>query len=175
MEEGASLRSRVYVPEVEFKSGSTQVGYIDRMDDTAVRFDPTNHGAAASTRTVALIRFQPIPTKLTSLIAAGQKGVLLVSGEFIEGECGGIAHHRVIVNSVPLGIKRYDVNNEVIAVVLGKRAVLPSRAFEVRTTDGATWLGLGIALDREGLLLREPLLGTRRIALHEIVELRRVS
>lgn len=175
VEEGASLRNRFYVPEVELKSGSMQVGYIDRMDDTAIRFDPTEHRAPASTHGVALIRFQPVPSKLTPLVAAGRRGVLLGSGEFIEGDCGGIANHRVIVNSVPLGLKRYDVNDEVIAVVLGKRAVLPPRVFEVKTTDGATWLGLGIVIDRDGLLLHEPLLGTRRIALHEIAELRRAS
>jgi len=72
-------------------------------------------------------------------------------------------------------LKRYDVNSEVIAVVLGKRAVLPPRTFEVITTDGATWLALDVTLDREGLLLREPLLGTRRIFLHEISEVRRGS
>ena len=63
----------------------------------------------------------------------------------------------------------------VIAVVLGKRAVLPRRAFEVTTTDGATWLALDVALDREGLVLREPYLGTRRIFMHEIAEVRRGS
>ena len=175
VEEGASLRNRLFQPEIEFKSGSMRVGYIDQMDDTSIHFDPAEHRAPASTHNVALIRFQPVPSKLSRSITAAPVGVLLVTGEFIEGECGGILNHRVQVNSVPLGLKRYDVNNEVIAIVLGKRALLPTRAFEVRTTDGATWLGLSITLDGDGLVLREPLLGTRRIALHEIVELRRVS
>lgn len=175
VEEGASLRNRAWVPQVELKSGSTQAGYIDRMDDTAVWFDPAERRPPVSTHGVALVRFQPVPLKLAPLLAAGRKGVLLGTGEFIEGECGGISRHRVTVSSVPLGLKRYDVNNEVIAVVLGKRAVLPRRNFEVTTTDGATWLALDVALDREGLVLREPYLGTRRIFMHEIVEVRRGS
>lgn len=175
VEEGASLRNRAWVPQVELKSGSAQAGYIDRMDDTAVWFDVAERRAPVSTHGVALVRFQPVPLKLAPLLAAGRKGVLLGSGEFIEGECGGIANHRVTISSVPLGLKRYDVNNEVIAVVLGKRAVLPRRSFEVTTTDGATWLALDVALDQQGLVFREPLLGTRRIFLHEIAEVRRGS
>ena len=175
VEEGASLRNRAWVPQVELKSSSTQAGYVERMDDTALWFDAAERRAPFSSHGVALVRFQPVPLKLAPILAAGRKGVLLGTGEFIEGECGGIANHRVTISSVPLGLKRYDVNNEVIAVVLGKRAVLPRRSFEVTTTDGATWLALDVALDREGLVLREPYLGTRRIFMHEIAEVRRGS
>lgn len=175
VEEGASLRNRAWVPQVELKSGSVQAGYIERMDDTAVWFDAAERRAPVSAHGVALVRFQPVPLRLATFLAAGRKGVLLGTGEFIDGECGGIANHRVTISSVPLGLRRYDVNNEVIAVVLGKRAVLPRRNFEVTTTDGATWLALDVALDREGLVLREPYLGTRRIYMHEIAEVRRGS
>ena len=175
VEEGASLRNRAWVPQVELKSGSMLAGYIERLDDTAVWFDASERRPPISTHGVALVRFQPVPVKLSTFLAAGREGVLLGTGEFIEGECGGISNHRVTIGSVPLGLKRYDVNNEVIAVVLGKRALLPPRTFEVTTTDGATWLALEVTLDREGLLLREPLLGTRRIFLHEISEVRRGS
>ena len=175
VEEGASLRNRAYVPQVELKSGSMQSGYIERMDDTAIYFDAMLRRAPLSTHGVALVRFQPVPAKLAPVVAEGRRGVLLVGGEFIEGECGGIANHRVTVNSVPLGLKRYDVNNEVVAVVLGKRAVLAQGLFEVKTTDGATWLARGITLDREGMVLHELALGARRIYLHEIAEVRRAS
>lgn len=175
VEEGASLRNRAWVPRIELKSGSTQAGYIERMDDTALWFDAQERRMPISTFGVALVRFQPVPLKLAPLLSAGRKGVLLENGEFIEGECSGITNHRLTLSSVPLGLRRYDVNNEVIAVVFGKRAVLPRRNFEVTTTDGATWLALDVALDREGLVLREPYLGTRRIYMHEIVEVRRGS
>lgn len=173
VEEGASLRNRAWVPKIELKSGSTQAGYIERMDDTALWFDAKERRMPISTFGVALVRFQPVPLKLAPLLSAGRKGVLLESGEFVEGECSGISNHRLTLSSVPLGLRRYDVNNEVIAVVLGKRAVLPQRNFEVTTTDGAIWLALDVALDREGVVLREPYLGTRRIYMHEIVEVRR--
>jgi hypothetical protein len=173
VEEGASIRNRAYTPQVELRSGSMQSGYIDRMDDDLIRFDPLEHRAPMTTRGVAIIRFQPVPVKSAPLIAPGRHGVLLTTGEFIEGECGGIANHRVTINSVPLGLKRYDVNNEVVAIVLGKRPIAPRRAFEVTTTDGASWLAESVSLDTDGLLLREPSLGTRRIALSDIVELRR--
>lgn len=175
VEEGASLRNRAYVPQIELKSGSLQSGYIERMDDTDIRFDPQERRAPVNTRSVAMIRFQPLPVKSAPLLASGRRGVLLTSGEFIEGECEGIVSHRVILNSVPLGLKRYDVNHEVIALLLAHRAPLARGAFEVTTIDGATWLAESVTLDRDGLLLREPSLGLRRIAFSDLREFRRAG
>jgi hypothetical protein len=99
-------------------------------------------------------------------------GVLLRSGEFIDGECRSIEEGRVIVSSVPLGLCRYDVNSEVIALVLRKRSAPARHAYEVVTSDGSGWQGLEVALDPNGVLVREPSLGLLRIPDHEVVELR---
>lgn len=74
---------------------------------------------------------------------------------------------------MPLGLLRYDVNNEVIVVVLTKRAAPVRQPFEVRTVDGTRWLALEISFNRDWVTLREPLLGLRRIPAHEVAELRR--
>lgn len=174
VEEAPSVRNRFFTPQVELLSGSMQPGYIAALDDTVLYFEGYAR-APVTSRSVALIRFQAVPSRLAPLLSTGRTGVLLSTGEFIEGDCRRIERARVTVNSVPLGVRRYDVNNEVLAVVLGRRALHARRNYEVTTADGATWLALEVTLDRDGLLLREPVLGSRRISAHEIVELRRAG
>jgi hypothetical protein len=148
------------------------MGYISRMDDTAVHFERTADKDPISTLNVANIRFQPLPSRYGSALNAGRPGVLLTSGEFIDGECRGIEGERVVLSSVPLGLCRFDVNSEVIAVVLRKRVVSPGHSYELKTMDGSVWLGSEAGVDASGVWLRELSLGPRRIPMHEVLELR---
>jgi len=172
VEEGVALRNRWYVPQVQLQSGTTQMGYIARMDDTAVHFEQTADKEPISTLNVANIRFQPLPSRYGAALNTGRTGVLLSSGEFVDGECRGIEEGRVVLSSVPLGLCRFDVNSEVIAVVLRKRLVSQSHPYELKTVDGSVWLGSDVGVDASGVSLRELSLGPRRIPMHEVLELR---
>lgn len=173
VEEGPSLRNRHFPPQVELRSGSMQSGWIASMDDSAIRFDPAQGQAPVSTRGVAVVWFQPLPSQWASVITAGRAGVLLTSGEFIESECRGMGAGRVTMSSVPLGLLHYDMNNEVVAVVLAKRAEPGSRPFEVTTVDGSRWRGTEVTFEREWVVVREPVLGVRRIPASELAEFKR--
>jgi hypothetical protein len=174
VEEAPSVRNRFFVPQVEMLSGSTQSGYIAELDETALRFLGPGRPTVSTTR-LATIRFQALPSRFAPRLAPGRPGVLLSGGEFVEGDCRRIERGRVTVQSVALGVRRYDVNREVIAVVLGRRPLLVPRVFEVRTQDGSTWLAQDLVFDASGVVLREPQLGPRRLAWHEILELRRAA
>src|SRR6185369_12421237 len=128
---------------------------------TSIRFEATETKPPISLHSVAHLRFQPVPSRLAPHLSSGRQGILLTSGEFIEGGCRGLEEGVVTISSVPLGLLRYDVNNEVIAVVLTKRAPWVRQRFEVTTASGARWLALDLALDREWVTIREPLLGLR--------------
>jgi hypothetical protein len=173
VEEASSVRNRWFVPQVELQSGSSQMGYIASMDDTSVRFDVTARKEPVSSATVATIRFQPLSPQKAALFASGRTGALLATGEFVDGECREIRDSKVTLSSVPLGLCRYDINSEVVALVLRKRAAARQHPFEVRTVDGSVWLAFDVSVDPSGVLLREPTLGLRRIPAHEVVEFRR--
>jgi hypothetical protein len=67
------------------------------------------------------------------------------------------------------------VNSEVVMVVLRKRSVPAVHPFEMKTVNGSVWLGLDVAIDQMGVVIREPMLGLRRIPMHEVAEFRRRS
>ena len=173
VEEGPSLRNRHFTPQVELRGGSLQSGWIASMDDSMIRFDPAEGKAPVSTRGVAVVLFQPLPSQWASVISAGRMGVLLTTGEFIESECRGMGAGRVTMSSVPLGLLRYDMNTEVVGVVLAKRGAPVSRPFEVTTVDGSRWRGTEVTFEREWVVVREPLLGVRRIPASEVAEFKR--
>jgi hypothetical protein len=90
VEEAPSLRNRWFAPQIELRSGSMQSGYVVSMDDTAIRFEAREGKSPVSLHSVAHVRFQPLPSRLAPILSAGRPGVLLNSGEFIEGECRGL-------------------------------------------------------------------------------------
>jgi hypothetical protein len=175
VEEGPSLRNRWFRPQVELQSGSMQLGYVEEMDDTAIYLEDRYGREAVSRGNVANIRFQPLPARPGPALNEGKPGVLLTSGEFIEGDCRGLSGGRVTISSVPLGLLRFDVNNEVVAVVLRKRSLSAMHPIEMKLVDGSVWRGLEATIDPMGVVIREPMLGLRRFPMHEVAELRRRS
>jgi len=175
VEEGPALRNRWFTPQVELQSGSMQLGYIEMMDDTSIHFEGRFGRESMSRGGVANIRFQPLPARPGLALSEGRPGVLLTSGEFIEGECRGVNAGRVVISSVPLGLVRYDVNSEVVAVVFRKRSLSSSHPYEMKLVNGSVWRGLEVAIDPMGVVIREPMLGLRRFPMHEVAEFRRRS
>jgi hypothetical protein len=173
VEEGPRLPNRWFSPQVELRSASVQRGAISALDDNGVRFAGRPPRPPLARSAVANIRFQPLPQRAGALLNSGRLGALLSNGDFIDGECRAIADGLVVVSSVPLGLCRYDVGAEVVALVLARRGSAADAACEVTTVDRSTWVGSEVRVDEAGLSIREPLLGLRRIPLHEVLEFRR--
>jgi regulation of enolase protein 1 (concanavalin A-like superfamily) len=173
VEESVSLRNRWFMPQVELAGGSIKTGYIDSMDERFVYFD-TRYGREPMTRAgVSQVRFQPLNSRGAREFSAGRRGVLLTSGEFVEGECRSIDQGRLVLSSVPLGLLRYDVNSDVVAISLGgRRAISTPTTCEVRMNDGSVWRGNLVEIHPLGVRLREPTLGWRWLPLNEVRELR---
>jgi len=173
VEEGPWLPNRWFAPQVELRSSSVQRGYIEKMDDDLIYFASRPAPRPVSRTTVANLRFQPLPPSSGAWLNAGRTGVLLASGEFIDGDCRTIADGCLVLSSVPLGLCRYDLSTEVLAAVLGKRGEARPYPCTVTTADHSTWMGSDMVVEPDGLSLREPILGIRRIPMHEVVEFRR--
>ena len=175
VESGPSVKSRWFTPQVELSSGSSKIGYLEAMDDSTIYFENKLGRESMSRASVANIRFQPVPSRWAAFLNQDRTGVLLTSGEFIDGDCRSIEGGRVTVSSVPLGLVRYDVNSEVLALVLRRRTASSAHSYEVKLNDGSVWRGRDAVIDRLGVTIREPALGLRYIPLHEVAELRRRS
>ncbi len=172
LREAPSLPSTSFIPYLELQSGSVVNGPLAAADDEELRFPDPLTRSPVSTHLVANIRFQWVPDRWHRRLAAGKPGLLLRSGEFIEGDFQGIDGHQIVVSSVLLGLRRFDVHHDVVAAVLRPAKRAPARC-EVRDATGSVWRGSEITLGDNEVILREASLGVQRIPLFALIELRR--
>jgi hypothetical protein len=173
VEEAPALRNRWFVPRVLLKGGSVASGYVVAMDDSLIRFQDESGLRSVSTDAAVTLSFQFVPDRWSALVASGRPGILLTTGQFIDGECRGISEGIVTVSSIPLGLCQFEINSEVIAVVLRKASATARHEYFVRTADGSVWFASSLEFDGQGVVLREAGLGTRRVSLHNLIEVRR--
>ncbi len=172
LREAPFLPNESITPAVELHSGSVVLGKIRRADEHTIHFGGTLPPGPISVGKVSRILFRWVPYGLRTRIQSGRSGVLLMNGAFIEGDFKGIDRGRVNISSVLLGLRSFDANNDVMAIVL-RRSPLPSSLYEVKTLNGSTWLGPGLRIENGQVVLQEPALGPYPIPLYDILELRR--
>jgi hypothetical protein len=101
-------------------------------------------------------------------------GLLMVRGDFLDGEFAGIERGEVKMSSVLFGVQRYRLAKEAKAVSL--RAIVPTAAaWEVKTLDGCVWPAGAARSGAEALSLDVPGLGEIKVGWAELTELRRAA
>ena len=168
--EAPFLVNESFIPVVQLQSGSVAVGRILVADEWQIHFVGAPPAAPVPTLSVARILFRWLPFGLSAKINAGRPGLLLTSGDFIDGDFKGIDHGQVKISSVLLGWRSFDLNNDIIAVVL-RRPSAVTQPFEVRTVDGSVWVGARLQIQKDYIVLQERSLGAWKIPVHELVAL----
>jgi hypothetical protein len=174
VQEAPSVRLISFDPRLNLASGSTVVGRIQSADSAVVQVYSALRHPAMATSKVASMLFRWLPAPLASKVAAGRPGVLLASGEFVEGDFRTIRNDRVTISSVLFGLRSYDLNSEVIAVVLAPAQPVRPR-YRVKTVNGSILLGSRLALGWNEIELLEPLIGSWRFPISELKELEHVE
>ena len=96
---------------------------------------------------------------------------LLATGEFVEGGFKGIEKGKAEISSVLFGLRRFDVDDEVIALVL-RNTTAGAHQCEVKTVDGSTWLGTAPRLEEGEVVMQERSVARCRVPIYELAELR---
>ena len=166
------LMQEDFAPEVELVSGSVMTGPSLLADRHELTLGPGPGRALIPVPHVARITYQPLPAELAWKTRVSRPGVWVSNGDFFDGEFHGVHQRQLTISSVLYGLRTFDLDDEVLAVVLHPRQ--PHAApFEVLTTSGATLLASEVKLGDGELRLRESALGEVRVPAFEIFELRR--
>jgi hypothetical protein len=158
-----------FTPEVELVSGSILTGRPARADLEEVIL---SGGVHVPTPKVARIAYQPLMGDLRWRTRASRPGVWVSNGDFFDGDFRALEGDRLTISSVLYGLRTFDVDEEVLAVVLHPRKAQRAR-FEVETLDGTLLLASEVGLSEGEFKLREPALGEVRVPAFELRELRR--
>ncbi|NBV24135.1 MAG: hypothetical protein EBS05_19725 [Proteobacteria bacterium] len=143
-------------------------------DDTALQFGGAQKDFSLSTVNAARIIFQNLSAQRAAKIEPGRAGVLLVNGDFVDGEFKGYDRGRIKLSSVLFGLKFFDANYEVVAVILREPAP-GSPTFRVKASDGSVLLVKKFQMSSEGLTIDDATLRGYRVPAQELIELKQGS
>jgi len=143
-------------------------------DDTALQFGGAQKDFSLSTVNAARLIFQNLSAQRAAKVEPGRSGVLLVNGDFVDGEFKGLERGRVKLSSVLFGLKFFDANYEVVAVILREPAP-GAPTFRVKVSDGSVLLVKKFAITPEGLTIEDATLRGYKVPAQELVEVRQGS
>ena len=171
LREAPVLASSSFVAQTVLQSGSVLAGHLHSADDRAIQFAGPLPQPPVPTSAVAHILFQWLPFRFSPRIQAGRPGLILSTGEFIEGEFKGIEQGRVTISSVLFGLRSYDIYGESLAVVL--RAPLnPKSDCEILTRDGSLWRGTDLRVGRNEIVIEDFSVGQKHLPVYSLKEVR---
>jgi regulation of enolase protein 1 (concanavalin A-like superfamily) len=123
-----------FTPQIHLQSGSVISGPILAGDDN--EFSLASFPFSVPASTVSYLLFRWLPYRFSSQVSGGTPGVLLTSGQFVQGSLSRLQREMLGLSSVLFGLQSIDTDSEVYALVLRRSALeVPSR-YMVLTENG---------------------------------------
>ena len=141
---------------------------VKAMDDTKVSFQDAPKGLFLSTPNTAAVFFRPVSLQQAHQLRGRRPGLLLQSGDFMEGELLGIQDGRIKMESVLFGRKSFDMA-EAVALWLQPPRSMARPQFAIRTNSGSYILTDKLSLQTGAVLLDGSPLRKYRLAQNEIL------
>ena len=154
------------------RDGTLIADHFGVVDETVVNLSKEKSNLRLLTHNVARLEFRPIDDP--ELLPAGRSGVLLATGDFVDGDFQCVTNGKVLIRSVLFGRRSFALDRKVAAVILRDVAPQPA-AFEIRTLDGSTWRAKSVTLEDGALQADVALIGRWRIPAAELRGIVRIA
>ena len=155
---------------LKMRGGSFLAGEIRRADEKQIVLARPRGAALTFTPAeVSRILLRPVPLELAPSLAAGKPGMLLASGDFVEGDFRALKDGRVTLDSIVFGPQRVE-SEKVLAIVLHDSAAILKKP-HIATTDGSLYVPRSIKLDAGRLWIDDESAGSFSVSLRDVVEI----
>jgi len=159
-----------FVPQIHLQSGSMIAGPIVSGNNSEFLLSTFPFSVPAST--VSYLLFRWLPFRYTSQVSRGNPGLLLTSGQFIQGSMANLRRDALALSSVLFGLQSFDTDSEAYALVL-RRAPLDSPwKYIVVTETGSTFRAQNLRFGDFEISFQEEALGRCTIQMHDVLWLR---
>lgn len=149
------------------RSGTFLACEVYAADETSIHFKRQSKSATYPINDVSRIVYRPVLTEMAGGMRGPQNGVLLASGDFLDGQIKSIRDGHLSISSVLFGLKQLELKDEVMAVALRASTAL-SAPYTLRTADGTTFQARTISTDNNQILLDDTSLGMTKFPASEI-------
>ena len=144
---------------------------VTAMDDTKVSFDGNPKELFLSTPNTSAVFFRPISLQQAYQLRGRRPGLLLQSGDFMEGELLGILDGRIKMESVLFGRKSFEIT-EAVALWLQAPRSMARPQFTIETNSGSFILTDKLSLQAGVILLDGSPFRNHRLAQNEIIKVK---
>jgi hypothetical protein len=153
------------------RGGTFVAADVFAIDDNIVRYLRNAREGSIPLKDVARILYKPLLLDHANKLSPGRAGVLLTTGDFIDGDVRTLKEGNVAVSSVLFGLRKLPLADEVTAVIL--HDVAPEKSpFTVSTTDGSLYRPKSIKPDPQDLQIDDASLGKLSLPLGTLSQLR---
>lgn len=156
------------LPHVVLRAGSRLATDVLKANRTAFHLGGRWEGRTVTAPQVARLEFfQPLPAEVAALVQGDRAGLLLRSGDFLEGAFDSLSDGRLRLGSVLLGMREHSILDEADCLVLRKVAPEPA-SYRVETQAGSILLAQRAILQGEKLVLQVAGLGEAQIGVEDL-------
>lgn len=175
----AGVRGLGYVPEsgfprLRYRGGSTLVSPIQSADESVVRLGGPWRGSLVSVLNLARIEFVPVAEEVEARLDAARPGLLLVDGDFLDGNLRSITTNTVLMSSLLFGFRPFVAGSEAAAIQLGS-VESTDAVWVVELDEGSEVRADELGLRPDGLRAEGGRLGRLDVPLERIRRVRRMS
>lgn len=169
----ASRRSMVlFSGGVFLRDGRAIAGDIGRVRDGRVRVGRGRENIDVPLSMIASIIRQPLTEHARSRLLDGRTGVLLRSGDFLEGEILDIGS-RVRLSSILHGIQLLDIDE--LSLIVLAQAPAPEAAVVIADIDGSVWIADELRIEGDRLVIEDDVAGVVRLEARDVATIRGVG
>jgi hypothetical protein len=146
---------------------------ITSMDDASLFYIRDGKEHRIGINEVSRIAFRPLPSESADAVSS-RSGVLLDSGDFVEGELNSIRDGKARVDNVLFGRKTFDIDPGVVALFLRPPQTRDARAF-FTLSDGSIYPAKRFDLEDDDIIIETPRQGEFRFNRANLLELRTLA
>jgi hypothetical protein len=157
---------------IMLRDGSFVTGKVRSVTDAGVKFtyrDEKEHVLPVHQVARAVFRVSPRNAILSNADLAA--GILLDSGDFIEGPVRVGNGRSVKVSSVLLGLRSYDLDNSGVAALVFAAPTAGLGAYQLRLSDNSVLMAKSVSVEQEEVSIIEPLMGAFRVPREAVTEI----
>jgi len=153
------------------RGGTFVAADVFAIDENLVRYTRNNKESTVPLNEVARILYKPLLADHANKLTPHQTGVLLATGDFLEGDIRSLKEGTVTVNSILFGQKKIQTYDDLTAIVLHE-VTEEKTTFTLTTTDGSIYRPKSIEPDQQNLKINDATLGDLSMPINTLAELR---
>jgi hypothetical protein len=159
------------VEGVLFRSGTFLAAEINGMKEGTLTYTRAGKRTTIPNADVARLVYKAVPADLGEHVPADRTGVLLGSGDFIEGDLKEVSY-RVTVSNIVFGHRTFAIKNGDVLAIYVKDAGAPGMPCVITATDGSVYQSKTITVIRDAVSLQDPTVGPLELPLKDLARLK---